>query len=153
MIWIFYVLEKIFLSCTSIDQRFAIVDAKRGNADTYLSHVTWQIITVNMFFFWTLIFAIIINGSGIINTTWSFSIHTEYYLLKSALFVSATLSGVETLKYLPFHEIYFFDKILIFFFFFNLVSDFFSNWNFSKNEFSLLVKRCSNLFTSLTGKL
>ena len=45
--------------------------------------------------------------------------------------VSVILSGVETLKYPRFHGIFFFDKI---FTFFNLVSDFFSNWNFSKNE-------------------
>ena len=39
------------------------------------------------------------------------------------IIVSATLLGVETLKYLPFHGIGFFDEI---FSFFNLVRDFFS---------------------------
>ena len=53
------------------------------------------------------------------------------------IFVSATLSGVETLKYPSFHGICFFDKI----FFFNLVSDFFSKWNFSKNGFTVLILR------------
>ena len=48
------------------------------------------------------------------------------------IFASATLSGVETLKYPPFHGICFFDEI---FSFFSLVSDFFSKWNFTKNGF------------------
>ena len=56
---------------------------------------------------------------------------TEIYDMWSFI-VSATLSGVETLKYLSFHGIYFFDEI---FSFFNLVSDFFSKWYFSENGF------------------
>ena len=52
--------------------------------------------------------------------------------------VSATLSGEDTLKYPSFHGIYFFGKI---FSFFNLVSDFFSKWTFSKNGVSVLVLR------------
>ena len=43
-------------------------------------------------------------------------------------FFSATLSGVDTLKYSPFHEI---------FSFFNLVRDLFSKWNFSKKVLSI----------------
>ena len=54
------------------------------------------------------------------------------------VFVSATLSGVETLKYPSSYGICFFDKI---FSFFNLASDFFSRWNFSKNGFSVLILR------------
>ena len=43
-------------------------------------------------------------------------------MMKNVFFiVSATLSGVETLKYPSFHGIYYFDKI---FCFFTLVSDF-----------------------------
>ena len=52
------------------------------------------------------------------------------------IIVSVTLTGVETLKYPPFHGICFFVEI---FSFFSLVSDFFSKWNFSKNWFLLLV--------------
>ena len=52
------------------------------------------------------------------------------------IIVSATLTGVETLKYPPFHGICFFVET---FSFFSLVSDFFSNWNFWKNGFLLLV--------------
>ena len=49
-----------------------------------------------------------------------------------SIFVPATLSGVETSKYRPFHWICFFDET---FRIFNLLSDFFSKWNFSKNGF------------------
>ena len=49
--------------------------------------------------------------------------------------VSATLSEVETLKYPSFHGICFFDEI---FTSFNLVSDFFSKWNFLKTGFRYL---------------
>ena len=52
------------------------------------------------------------------------------------IIVSVTLTGVETLKYPPFHGICFFVEI---FSFFSLVCDFFSKWNFSKNWFLLLV--------------
>ena len=62
-----------------------------------------------------------------------------FSLIWSNLFiVSATLSGVETLKYPPFHGICFFDEI---FSFFNLVSVFFSKWDFSKTGLQLLVVR------------
>ena len=54
------------------------------------------------------------------------------------LIASATLSEVETLKHPSSHGIYFLDEI---FRFSNLVSDFFSNWNFSRNECQLLVLR------------
>ena len=50
----------------------------------------------------------------------------------NSIIVSATLLEVETLKYPPFHGICFFVEI---FSFFSLVSDFFSEWNFSKNGF------------------
>ena len=55
--------------------------------------------------------------------------HDENYCL-------CDLIGAETLKYLPFHGISFFDEI---FSFFNLVRDFFSQWNLSKNGFQLLL--------------
>ena len=54
------------------------------------------------------------------------------------LIVSATLPEVETLKHPPSHKIWFLDEI---FRFFNLVSDFFSYWNFSRNKCQLLVLR------------
>ena len=55
-----------------------------------------------------------------------------FSLIWSNLFiVSATLSKVETLKYPSFHGICFFDEI---FSSFNLVSAFFSNWDFSKTR-------------------
>ena len=54
------------------------------------------------------------------------------------IIVSATLAGVETLKYSLFHGICFFVEI---FSFFGLVSDIFNKWNFSKNGFELLVLR------------
>ena len=54
------------------------------------------------------------------------------------IFVSATLSGVETLKCPSSYGICFFDKIL--------ASDFFSRWNFSKNGFSVLILRYSFIY-------
>ena len=54
------------------------------------------------------------------------------------IIVSATLTGVEALKYPPFYGIFFFVEI---FSIFSLVSDFFSKWHFSKNGFLLLVLR------------
>ena len=56
---------------------------------------------------------------------------------------SATLSGVDTLKYLSFHGICFLDKI---FSFSNLVSDFFSKWTFSKIVFQYYYQG-ADLFT------
>ena len=54
------------------------------------------------------------------------------------MIVSATFSAVETLKYTSFHGICSFNEI---FSFFNLVNDFFSKWNFSKNRFPVLISR------------
>ena len=52
--------------------------------------------------------------------------------MQVVVIVSATFSGVETLKYPLFHEILFFGEI---FSFFNFVSDILSKWNSSKNRF------------------
>ena len=52
-------------------------------------------------------------------------------------FLTQSICG-NTLKYRPFYGICFFDEILSFF---NLVSDFFSEWNFIKNGFYVLVWR------------
>ena len=54
------------------------------------------------------------------------------------IFVSATLSGVEALNTLHFTGFVFSTSFLVFF---DLVSDFFSKWNFLKNGFYVLVLR------------